>query len=169
MSLRDQLLKAGLANKQQAKKAANEAKKRKHKALKSQKNATTEQDELLADEISLEIQKKKQEQQIKDRNRNLEIEAQRKKQEELSRAGELLISRHLPITGKDLHEYYFIQNEKIIKVIHVNERQAQLLSEGKIGIAGYGDDQFYLLERDDCQIIGDLRAEYILCLHDLEV
>lgn len=169
MSLRDQLLKAGLANKQQAKKAAKEAKKRKHEALKSKKAASDEASlsDLPNDDISAQIQRQKEDLKTKDRLRNQQIEAARKEREDIARAGELLISRHLAASKDATTPYYFIENHKIIRMILVNDRQIDLLSEGKLGIAGCGDESFYLLERADCLIIQDLHAAYILCLHDL--
>lgn len=166
MSLRDQLLKAGLANKQQAKKAARAAKKMQHKKLKAKADdPSAAQDD---DDLSKEIQAKLSAQKERDKKLNEEIERQRREREKVFRAGDLIVSRDLIESSSYSQPYYFLVNEKYIHSIQVSDYQQAHLENGRMGIASPNDGRYYLLSLDDCLEVMKLAPEYVLCLHPAE-
>ena len=81
MSLRDQLLKAGLASKQQAKKAKRAAKKKEHKTQKALAQGNTADEALKQDDIQKSIFEQQEKQKSLDKQRNIDLaEAQKKEQ-----------------------------------------------------------------------------------------
>ena len=166
MSLRDQLLKAGLANKKQAKKAAKAAKKKQHDSLRH--NAEPKVAEMQGDSISAEIQKQQLERKLKDQELNKKIIAERESREHLYRASEIIVSRDLIELRPTHTPYYFLVQENIIKHIYASDLQHTKLASGEYGIATTGPDSFYLLRRTDCEMVKQIHTKFIACLHDIE-
>ncbi|MFW7380293.1 MAG: DUF2058 family protein [Oligoflexus sp.] len=166
MSLRDQLLKSGLANKQQAKKASRAAKKAEHAKRKAQTGGAAASDVEGGEDLSAEIQKKQQLMKERDRQLNLEIEQQRRLREQTYRAAEIIVSRDLlEANNRNTTPYYFVVDGKVIHSIPVTDYQQAHLEEGRMAIATLHDDRYYLLELDDCLQILDLKPDYIVCFH----
>src|SRR5688572_10216632 len=103
MSLRDQLLKSGLASKQQAKKAERESKKRQHQDLQAKKDALP--DTSVQDELAKEISRKLEEQRQADRERNQQLEHERQQKEAHARAVDLMVHNDLS-EGRAAIAYY---------------------------------------------------------------
>lgn len=134
-SLRDQLMGAGLATKQQALKAKTSNKKKKKQAAK--KGEMTEQEKR-----RIELEKHRAEQAEKDRelNRKLELERQEKAME--AQVRQLIETNILPRDGGD-SEYKFVFDKKI-KKIYVTEEQLNKLTRGLFAVAVLGEDFFVI-------------------------
>lgn len=166
MSLRDQLLKQGLATKKQARKADQEARQAKKKNKKKKKKKT-DQDVEARDEISVAIEQKQQEQRERDRRLNQEIEEKRRAAEQQARIKEIIITHDLREQRADV-PYYFIEDSRYIRCFQVTEHQLNKLAKGQLGIVTLKDEEYYLLDRDDCEKVREAREELILCLHESE-
>lgn len=163
MSLRDQLLKSGLASKQQAKKASREAKKKQHKAQKALNKGELSSEALKKDDIQKKITEEKAKQKELDRQRNLEIlEAQKsyKATFMIYSEGEQEKNGRIPYYFKDLRGGTHLQ------VIYVSPQQQKGLATGKLGIATLNDGYWYLLKQEQCYLIRDLKPDLLVCLHD---
>ncbi|NRA66228.1 MAG: DUF2058 family protein [Pseudobacteriovorax sp.] len=154
MSLRDQLLKQGLASKQQAKKAARAAKKKKHEQTKQGKQNTP-------DEIQQKIAKDREAQ--KERDRQLNKENQRLQQ--TMQAVHLIFSEGQLTRDSGREAYFFLTEDKKLHHIYVDPKQRDMLSDGRLGVATLLDDRYYLLSKDGCLLVRDLFPELLLCLH----
>lgn len=166
MSLRDQLLKAGLADKKQAKKAAKAAKKKQHDKLKNSSEPT--KSPIQKDDISADIEQKQLERKLKDQELNKRIIEERESKEHLYRASEIIVSRDLMDSRPTHTPYYFIKQENLIKHIYASDLQQSKLAAGEYGIATTGPDSYYLLRRADCEIVKQIHSKFIACLHDPE-
>ena len=152
----DQLLKAGLVNKKQVKKArqANTAKRKKNKGKK----------------ISPEINKARQEQlarekENRERNRQLNIEKQ--KQETLSQIRQLVDTNRLKLKDDyDDAPYYFAVGKKI-KKLYVNKETAKKLESGQLAIVGL-DEQFSIIPGKVAKQILSRDPEITVVLHKPE-
>jgi uncharacterized protein YaiL (DUF2058 family) len=157
MSLRDQLLKSGLADKSKAKKAEKEAKKRQHQSLVSQ--------DAIKDEISQEIAEKARRQQEADRERNRQREEERQKREAIHRAMDIMIAGDLRESGAQV-PYYFIHRENRISEILVTELQQTRLASGELAIVAFDPDfRYYLVDASNAAKIRDAASHFILCWH----
>lgn len=165
MSLRDQLLKSGLANKKQVKKAENAAKKKQHHNQKGKKAKKSDQPPANDDELKQEIERQRQAQKERDRQLNLQREQERREREKASQAGELIVSRDCRDRRADTSPYYFVTPQKTIHAIEVTEKQQEKLAAGKMGIATLQDEDYYLLSAEDCTRVQALKADFIVCWH----
>ncbi len=159
MSLRDQLLKSGLASKQQAKKSAKALKKKKYQQNKAQR----EDPKLVVDdEITLEIKKKEEERRKADAERNLNLEKEKK----LDRALALFYeSRSTPREGQK--PYYFTHKTAELNYIPVSDKQREMLSKGYLAIASIdGGESFYIIGKAACGEINVHHPEFIIVYHE---
>lgn len=160
MSLRDQLLKAGLVDKKKAKKAEKASKKKKY-----QENRSGQVDE---EDLSVKksIEEEKLKRQAQDKKLNEELENQRKEREKLFRAYEIIYSKNRLSYDGDV-PYYFKKNDKEIGRVRVTEQQLLSLTHGKMGIAvtPYERDGVSLLDLEDCEKLRDLAGNLLTCLH----
>lgn len=167
MSLRDQLVKAGLRSKKDAKKAANKLKVEKKKKRKAQKKGeafTTEAEQLAAD-----IAAKQQQQVERDRQLNADIRAEQESAEKRIRAGEIIYSNAVFEKRPD-NSYYFIEQveeRKFVRMVRTTEKQVNQLAKGLLGIVKeeVGSDRFKILPAADCARVQELMPELIICLH----
>lgn len=150
-SLKDQLLKAGLTDKQSVKNARKQQQKSRKKP-KSQRGQ--------ASEITREIETLKTEKARKDRelNRLRQQEAQRKAT--LAQVKQLIESSAVEREEGEL-AYNFSHASKI-KKIYVNEEQRRQLSKGQIAIATYNEDVYYLVPRVVANKIEAQHPEFIV-------
>lgn len=116
-SLQDQLIKAGLGNKQQARQINTAKKKNKSK---SEASGPTD------------AQKKQAAQAEKDRERNLEIQAAAQAKAALAQAKQLIESNALPTAPRGL-PYYFVDNGRVHR-FKVDEPTRIRLAFGQAGI-----------------------------------
>jgi uncharacterized protein len=166
MSLRDGLLKAGLASKKQAKVVEKEAKRNRHQKLKAQKKkrSTIDQD------ADSDYQKLLEEKKTKDRELNAERERMRSEKERLARAKAIAHSRNqlepfAPIC------YYFAVKSKV-KKINVSVEQQSLLASGALGIVcdrpfdSNEGIEFFLLKLEDLRRMQEIDPSMVICHHD---
>ncbi len=157
MSLRDQLLKSGLADKNKAKKAEKEAKKRQHQQLVSQ-DATK-------DEISQEIAERNKRQQEADRERNRSLEEARLKREAIHRAMDIMVAGDLREYSAAI-PYYFIHQENRISEILVTELQQTQLAAGTLAIVSFDPEfRYFLVDASNADKIRSCAPQFILCWH----
>ncbi|APJ03163.1 DUF2058 family protein [Silvanigrella aquatica] len=163
MSLRDQLLKAGLVSKKQAQKVDAMTKKQDHDAKKNKQLA----DVLNAEKLS-EIEKIEQEA-IKRKELDKDLNKQRdlliKQREYFYRARQILNSNCLN-DSKASEPYYFEENSKVRKVM-VTVWQREMLARGKLGIGRPLDevDEFYIIPLVAAKTIKDIAPQRLLTLH----
>jgi uncharacterized protein YaiL (DUF2058 family) len=164
MSLRDQLLKSGLANKEQTKKAEKQAKKRQHQELQAKKNQPTLD---LKDEISQEIEDKLLQQQQADRERNRQKEDDRRQREAWHRAMDLMVSGDLKESRASI-PYYFIFDEVKIGEMLVTEAQQLQLAAGNLAIVSFDKNfRFFLVDTDQAEKVKTGNPAFIICWHPL--
>lgn len=162
MSLRDQLLKSGLANKDQAKKAEKEAKKRHHKELQVKKD---QPDLAIKDEISKDIEEKLQQQKEADRERNKQREEERRLHEATHRAMDLMVTGDISDRRAEI-PYYFLLDAIKIGEIFVTEMQQAQLAKGTLAIVTFDKDYRYFLVDQDCaEKIRECHRPFIVCWH----
>lgn len=151
-SLRDQLMKAGLATKQQALKAKTSNKKNKKKAVKE--GVTTE--------VELRRQallKKQQEQAERDRELNRKIENERHKKAIEAQVRQLITQNTITREQGDVG-YNFVV-EKKVKKIYVSESMHYKLSHGLLAIA-IQDSEFKIIPVPVAQKIAERIPEIIV-------
>ena len=163
MSLRDQLLKAGVASKKQARKAENAIKKEKKK--KRKKDGPTE-----SEQISEQLADQRKKSKERDKELNRQIEDNRREREKIFQAKEIIVSRDRRDPYGKI-KYYFSLKSNQIKSIDISQSQLSLLTKGKMGIAVCTDkadeeDLFFLLEAQDCSRIKGMLPQLIVCHHD---
>lgn len=164
MSLREQMLKAGLVSETQAKKAQTEARQKAHKLKKDKTAAATE-----AARRAAEAQQRKaaaERQQDRDRQLNRERENQKKRREAAARVRQLIASHRVNDPNAEIL-YHFLVTEKTIDYVRVTPHQQRLLALGRIAIARNPDNSFDfpLLPRETAARIAESDAESILLLH----
>jgi len=164
MSLRDQLLKSGLANKEQTKKANKESKKRQHKELQAKKDQPTLD---VKDSISQEIEDKLHQQREADRDRNRQKEDDRRQREAWHRAMDVMVSGDLKDPRASI-PYYFIFDEVKIGEMLVTEAQQLQLAAGNLAIVSFDKNfRFFLVDTDQAEKVKAGNSAFIICWHPL--
>lgn len=162
MSLRDQLLKSGLANKSQVNKAEKAAKKRQHQVLQTKKE---DPEASTSDEVSLAIAEKISHQQQADRDRNRLQEEARLNREAYQRAVDIMLSGDLSEKHAE-QPYYFVGHETKIAKIMVSPLQEQQLALGNLVIVSFNVDyKFFLVDTVQAGKIRSINPAYIICWH----
>ncbi|WP_252176274.1 DUF2058 domain-containing protein [Endozoicomonas sp. 4G] len=135
-SLRDQLMGAGLATKQQALKAKTSNKKKKKQAARS--GELTDQEKR-----RIELEKQKAEQVERDRQLNRKLEEERQQKALAAQVCQLIEMNSIPREAGDVG-YNFVVGDKV-KKIYVSEDMQNRLSRGlfAIGILSQGDEEEY--------------------------
>lgn len=164
MSLREQMLKAGLVSETQAKKAETEARQKSHKLKKDKTAAAAE-----AARKAAEAQQRKaaaERQRARDRQLNQERENQKKRREATARVRQLIASHRINDPNAEVL-YNFLVTEKTIDYVRVTPQQQRLLALGRIAIARNPDNpfDFPLLPRETAAKISQSDGESILLLH----
>lgn len=157
MSLRDQLLKSGLATKEQAKKANREAKQRQHQALQNLRK----QNETMPSEAEQKLQEMRE----ADIARSQLLNEEKRQKEELARAIDIMVNNDLCDPRGDI-PYAFVIHEKRIATIRINELQIPQLASGQIAIAAFDPEfRFFLVSEENAGKIRSCRNDLILCHH----
>lgn len=157
MSLRDQLLKTGLATKEQAKKANREAKQRQHQALQNLRK----QNETSPSEAEMKLQEMRE----ADIARNQLLNEERRQKEELARAIDIMVNNDLCDPRAEI-PYAFVIHEKRIATIRINELQIPQLASGQIAIAAFDPEfRFFLVSEENAGKIRSCRSDLIVCHH----
>lgn len=166
MSLRDQLLKAGVVSADKAKKAETEARKQSHQKKKNQGLAAAEaaakaEEQRQRDE---EAARKKEH----DRQLNREREAEKQRRAELARIRQLLAA-HRQNQGKaDVYYNFVAPDHRFIRYVRVTPPQQKQLARGQLGIVSNDDNEFdfVLLPREIVLTISPACPERVLLPHE---
>lgn len=155
-SLRDQLMKAGLATKQQALQAKTSNKKKKQHAARSGEKTDQEKRR-----IELEQERLAQVEADRELNRKLEDERQRKAVD--AQVRQLITSNAMSRAGGE-SEYKFVYDNKI-KKIYVTEDQRIKLERGLLALAVLGEE-FMVLPAPVASKIAERKPEAIVMQND---
>ncbi|MBY5994128.1 DUF2058 domain-containing protein [Ferrimonas balearica] len=151
MSLQDQLLKAGLVSKHDAKKAN----KAKHRALKSGKK--------VVNEAKADAAQKRAEQAERDRQLNAERKAEAEQKALQAQIRQLITVNSQPRAGGEV-AYNFSDNGKITKIL-VTPALQQGLVNGQLAIARL-DDQYHLVAAAVAEKVAQRDDKAIVMLND---
>jgi|GEM_PF-583029 len=167
MSLREQLMKAGLASQKQAKKAEADARKREYDALRNKESSKEEQ--ATAEEEVERIRIEKEAKREADRLRNLSIEAERHAHEARFRCAQLLRSNRLNEPRAEC-PYYFIEHMNgvsFVRTLRVNSYQREMLARGKFAVARADPlvDEFTLIAAHTADTLAALAPEVVVLRH----
>jgi len=154
-SLQDQLLKAGLANKQSAKQARSE-KRKKNKAVR--KNQAQE-DTSLQDQITAE----KTHQAKQDLAKNQAIKAEFDKKSALGKVKQMIEQLHVKDYVGELEYNYVYQNK--VKKLRLNEITHNALVKGRLSICALNEAVF-LLPTLAAEKIAQVDDSYVLLMND---
>jgi len=153
-SLQDQLLRAGLANKKQAVKA---------KKAKNNKERLKRAGKAVDDEVTDAV--KKAEQEKLDKDRELNDRKNRQAAENAIRAQVAQLIEMNSIKERGDIEFSF-PDDKLIKTIHVSEKQQNALAAGAVAIVKSGE-QYHIVPRKACDKIAERdEAAVLLCNAD---
>jgi uncharacterized protein YaiL (DUF2058 family) len=164
MTLRDQLLKAGLVSQEKAKKVDSQSRKQTHQLKKNKTLAATEAARQAQEQrrLDAELEHKRQ----RDRQLNLEREEQKRRKETAARARQLIDSNRLNDSSADIR-YNFLVDERYIRSVWVTHQQQKQLARGSLGIVRNEDDvyDFPLVPRETALKLGQLCPDRVLLLH----
>jgi uncharacterized protein YaiL (DUF2058 family) len=145
-SLQEQLLKAGVASKQQA----NKAKADKRKAQKQKKKA----EEAPTNSESLEAKRER------DRALNQKLNEEKAQKALLSEALDLLTKNNQPLNPDAEIRYNYVFNKKV-KSIFVNQEQQNKLAKGQWAIVTPKEDQLFVVERPIAEKVAARCPEWV--------
>jgi len=156
-SLQDQLLKAGLANKQSAKQARSEKRKKNKAVRKNQEQADTS----LQDTINAE----KTQQAQRDLEKNQVIKAELDKKSAQGKVKQMIEQLHIKDFSGEL-EYNYVSQNKVKKLL-LDEMTHNALVKGRLSICAL-NDTVYLLPSIAAEKIAEVDDSYILLMNDNE-
>ncbi len=153
-SFKDQLLKAGLVNKKQVKKAKHE------KRISRKKNKGEGSSPEINNTLQEQLSKEK-----RNRELNLQLNKEKQKLENLAQVRQLIETSRLKLDNCD-EQYYFVLGKKI-KKLFVTEEIAKKLSLGQLGIVKL-DDSFEIVPARVAVQIADRDQDALVVLHKPE-
>ncbi len=166
-SLRDQLLKTGLASKEQAKKAEKQAKSKTHqqqKQKRKKKKPAKVEAETVDTESAAYLAAKAQEEEMaraKELNRQKQVERQQK--ELLAQVRDLIEHNKVNDYKADI-DYHFIDG-KFARQIHVNAKQQQQLANGQLAITVLDEDAYYIVQANIAEKLLERLPEVVVCFN----
>ncbi|HXH02684.1 MAG TPA: DUF2058 family protein [Candidatus Competibacteraceae bacterium] len=160
MSLRDQLLKAGLVSADKIKQAEAEARKQAHQGKKDKNAAAAEAERRRQQEAELARKREA------DRQRNLQREQERQRKEARERARQLIAANRA--NQKDAEIRYNFQDGRYIRSLRVTAQQQKQLAAGLLGIARNDKDpfDFPLLPREAALKLREIMPEWVILLYE---
>ncbi len=165
MSLRDELLKAGLASADKAKKLEADVRKQDHQKKKDKAlaaEAAARQAETRR-QIEIEAARKRED----DRRLNLEREAEKQRREQAVRARQLIDSHRLNEAEAEIHYNFLDSDGHWIRAIRVTPQQRKGLAMGRLAIVR-GDRHefdFPLIPRETALKLAEFASERLRVLH----
>jgi uncharacterized protein YaiL (DUF2058 family) len=165
MSLRDQLLKAGLVTEEQVKKTEAQAKKSKHK---QNKNRTLAAEEAVRKAEERRQQEAEQAQKReRDRQLNEQREAVKRRRENAARIKQLIAGKRVNDANAEIP--YNFQAGRAVRKVRVTEKQKTQLALGRLGIVRnpYDEFDFPILPREAAEKLGEIDQALILLLYPL--
>lgn len=163
MSLKDQLLKAGLVSKKQAQQAEANKRKLEHDAKKNQDIAQKLNEEKNK-ELNLIEEEKKQRQEL-DKELNKKRDALISLRENYYRAIQSINSNSLNITNAN--ENYFFAERNFVRKVLVTPWQREMLARGKFGIAKPHEEtnEYIIIPLATAKLLQDIFPEKLIVLH----
>jgi uncharacterized protein YaiL (DUF2058 family) len=164
MSLRDQLLKAGLVSKKQAKQADTQTKFQEHQAKKSK--VVAKELEAQRDEELRRLEEERAAKQKADFELNLQREQKRLEREGMLRCVQLMKSNAVnERAARD--NYYFLESNRFVRKVQVTPWQREMLARGRMAIGRVYEqvDEFVILPYNIAQTVLELNPAMILTLH----
>jgi uncharacterized protein YaiL (DUF2058 family) len=164
MSLRDELVKAGLVSPEKARETETNTRKQAHKSRKDKAAGDAETAR------RAEAQRKRQQALARQRERDRQLNRQREEQKaeraRLARARQLIDSNRLNDPGAELR-YNFVARKRFIRYVRVTEQQQRLLGRGRIGIAVNDMDpyDYPLIPRETALELAKIYPQKLLLLH----
>ena len=163
MSLRDELLKAGLVPSEQAKKRDSDARRQEHqrkknKTLGAEETARREEARQRAD---AELARKREQ----DRRLNQRREAERQQREHAARARQLIDAHRL--NEPSAEAIYNFQDGRFIRAVRVTSAQRKALATGRLAIVrgDRGEFDFPLVPRETADKLAQFTPERVLLLY----
>lgn len=154
-SLQDQLLKAGLVDKNRANKAKKQHKTQARQQRNVKGSVTPEQD--------LELQKERAEKAARDRELNRQINEAHRQREIAAQIKQLVVSnRHPRSEGEDGRPFYF-ENKGKVKQMYVSPQTHRLITSGKLAIVNH-NGVFELVPRDVAEKIRQRNPSLVIDL-----
>lgn len=165
MSLRDQLLKAGLVSEEKVKAFESGKKSGDHRAKKDRQMAAAKKAETQAARQALEAEAARK--RARDRELNDARRARLKQREDAARAHQLMDTHRVTVPPASEQRYNF-QQGKYIRSIRVGEEQQRLLAAGRLGIIRNDRNRFDypIVPRDIALKLQAIHPSWVLCLHD---
>jgi uncharacterized protein len=163
MSLRDQLLKAGVVTADQVRKAEAE-KNRQSRKLRKGPPSAAERDR--AQEQRQRLEEQAQRKRERDRELNLQREAERERKERAQRALQLLASHRLNDPDADIRYSFMDPNGRFIRSIWVTAKQQEDLAEGRLAIArGNRKSGYVLVSAETAGKLREISPERLVLLY----
>jgi uncharacterized protein YaiL (DUF2058 family) len=163
MSLRDELLKAGLVPSDKAKKLESDTRKQDYQRKKSKALAT--EDEARQAEVRRQAEAEAARKREQDRRLNQEREAEKKRRELAARARQLVDSHRLNDPKAEIL-YNFLDGRRI-RAIRVTSQQHQALAMGRLAIlrGDRNEFDFSLAPRETAMKLAEFAPERVVLLH----
>ena len=155
-SLQDQLLKAGLVDKKQAKKVSKEKRK--------QNNVSRRQKDEVIDENKQAIEKNKKEKQARDKELNAQRQAEAEKKSLQAQIFQLTEHYQLKNVTGDI-EYNF-KDGTTIKRMHLNQESIDELARGRLCIIQYKNESYKIVPKPIAERIEKRAPEYVILAND---
>ncbi len=160
-SLRDQMLKAGLVSKKQAKKSEQQTKVKVRQQSKQKSND-------VIDENSVAYQAaQKQKEEITHTKELNRLKEEQRLQKELQAQVRDIIQRHRVNTPYANITYNFIESDKLVKQIQVTNEQKQQITNGHLTIA-FLDDAYHLIPAPVAEKLLERVPEIIVCYNNIQ-
>ena len=166
MSLRDQLLKAGLVSKKQAKQADTQTKFQEHLAKKSK--VVAKELEAQRDDELRRLEEERAAKQKADFELNQQREQKRLERESMLRCVQLMKSNAVnERAARDI--YYFLEGDRFVRKVQVTPWQREMLARGRMAIGRVYEqvDEFVILPYNIARTVLELNPAMILALHSV--
>jgi hypothetical protein len=165
MSLRDELLKAGLVSADQAKKLDSGGRKQDYQHKKNKALAVADAARRAEARRRAEAEAARKREQ--DRQLNLEREAERKRRELAARARQLVDSHRLNDPGAEIYYNFLDSDGRWIRAVRVTPTQRRALAMGRLAILRGDRDEFdfSLTPRETAVKLMEFAPERVLLLH----
>lgn len=164
MSLREQLLKAGLVTEERVKQAERNTRKQSHKVKKDKQEAKA----VAARRAEAERARREAEQHKREADRELNRQREREKQRKasLGRVRQILDSQRQ--NDPDAEHLYNFQDGRKIRRVRVTDKQRKLLALGRLGIARNPHDpfDFPVVPRDAALKLQAMGDEFVVLLYE---
>ena len=144
-SLRDQLLKSGVASKKQHQQARTQKKKQKQQGVDPQA------------EQRRRLEQERQQQVERDKELNRQREAERVEKEKQAQVRQIIETNTIKRAKGDT-SYSFVDNKKI-KKWYLADRQAEELSSGRLALARLADDEYALISGKVAETLAERLAD----------